>query len=228
MKGASEPLSWLMLERYVLGELSPDERAAVEARLADSESDRACLAEILADKSELPPLAHDPVRVRGDQVVTLSGRAKRRTGRFLAVSAALCAAAAALLVLVRERPDQSVPAPWEYGAAVKGTDVSLRLISERRGPNPHGFSAGERFKVEVSCPPTLSNAVRLFVVQGSEVFEPLPRVAGFSCGNLVPWRGAFALDGVEPADVCVYWGTSARPSKRDFAGEASCSRLLPR
>ena len=50
------PLSWLTLERYVLDELAPSERARVERQLAQSGADRACLDEILSDLSELPPL----------------------------------------------------------------------------------------------------------------------------------------------------------------------------
>ncbi len=210
MPSAHEPLSWLTLERYALGELGDDERREVEARLAESEQDRACLAEILSDKSELPPLP---------KVTAIDSARKKRNARWLGLSATLCAAAAALIVLFR-------PAGNELGDAhVKGSEVALRLISDRQGPAPSQFSAGERFKVEVTCPPSLSGALRLIVLQGAEQFEPLPRDASFRCGNLAPWPGAFALDGNQPAEVCVYWGASSEPDRKELTRAASCVRL---
>jgi hypothetical protein len=210
MQSAPEPLSWLTLERYALGELSAEERAEVEARLAASEVDRACLAEITSDKSELPPLA-------GSAVSTLKPSKKRRRNQWLAGSAALCAAALALIAVLRE--------PAHLDDHVKGSEVALRIVSDRQGSDPTRFSVGERFKVQVSCPPSLSETLRLFVLQGEEVFEPLPRDASFRCNNLATWPGAFALDGAQSADVCMYWGRSAKPTKQDFAHDAVCQRL---
>jgi hypothetical protein len=209
MQDAHEPLSWLTLERYALGELSAEERRDVEARLAESEQDRACLAEILSDKSELPPLP---------SVSSLDSARKKRNARWLGVSATLCAAAAVLLVLLR-------PSGELRDEHVKGREVALRLVSDRQGPEPTQFSAGERFKVEVTCPPSLSGSLRLLVLQGAELFEPLPRDASFRCGNLVPWPGAFALDGSEPAEVCIYWGTREKPDRAELARAASCRQL---
>lgn len=209
MQDVHEPLSWLLLERYALGELSPDERKDVEARLARSEVDRACLAEIMADQSELPPLA---------SVSTItSARARKRP--WLAWSAAVCAAAAALVLVLQK------PARDDLDEHVKGADVALRLISDRQGDDPTQFSAGERFKVQVTCPPKLSGSLRLIVAQGTELFEPLARDASFRCGNLAPWPGAFALDGSGAADVCVYWGTSAKPDAAELARAGTCRRL---
>jgi len=257
MKSAPEPISWLLLERYALGELSADERADVEARLAASETDRACLAEILADQSELPPLVratetpsvsprarissvHPGTRgtslsgrpssssSRADSRASTRARAGWRRSQWFPLSATLSIAAAALLIVfLRERSGQlGLPAQLT-DSGVKGADVALRLISERQGHDPTTYRPGERFKVEVSCPPKLSASLRLFVLQGEEVFEPLPRAPSFSCGNLVPWPGAFALDGREPADVCLYWGLAKRPTAHDFKREASCHRLAP-
>lgn len=218
MQSAPEPLSWLTLERYVLGELSASERAEVEARLAASETDRACLAEIMADKSELPPLA--PAR----PVASIASARKRPRPQWLAWSAGLAAAAAALIVVLRE-PARDGSAPSGGEEHVKGSEVTLRLVSDRQGHEPTHFRAGERFKVQLSCPPALSSALRLFVVQGSQVFEPLPRDASFRCGNQVLWPGAFALDGKEPAEVCLYWGPREQPAPGDFQQQATCSRL---
>lgn len=225
MVSEHEPLSWLTLERYALGELSAEERADVEARLAASPVDRACLEEILQDRSELSlpspaPAAH---------VTSLAqARAGRRGSRGLLLCAAFAAAAAVLLVVRDQSEDADAPAAVAYDG-VKGSQVTLRLISERQGAEPTSFAAGERFKAEVSCPAQLGGALRLLVFQAGEVFEPLPAPAAFSCGNLVPWPGAFALDGSAPAEVCVYWGAQRAPKQRAELGrEAACVRLEAR
>jgi predicted nucleic acid-binding protein len=218
MSDAREPLSWLTLERYALGELSASERREVEAQLAESATDRAILAEIRADVSQLPPLPCDPPRS-----LELA-RQRRRKRAWLALSAGLCAAAALLLV-VRDRNDASLGAGPNVYDGIKGADVALRLVSEQQGPEPRSFGEGERFKAEVTCPPALSGSVRLLIFQGNECFEPLPASA-LSCGNLVPWPGAFTLDGSSPADVCLYWGAERSPKRQ--ARALTCTQLTPR
>lgn len=219
MQSAPEPLSWLTLERYALGELSAEERRDVESHLAASELDRACLAEIMSDQSELPPLV--------PAAVPISSARARKKPSWLPWSLGMCAAAAALLLVLRKPADQHALDPTFEGEHVKGTDVTLRLHSDRRGADPHNFRTGERFKLEVTCPPGLSDKLRLIVVQGAEQFEPAPRDANFRCGNLVSWPGAFALDGSEPVEVCMYWGASSSPSHEELSRTAACTRLLP-
>lgn len=225
MQSAREPLSWLTLERYALNELSSEERAEVETRLAESESDRACLAEILSDQSELPAL---PPLTTNVTPISAARADKQRTRGRLAVFATLSAAAALLLVFLRDPArDASGPSAPEP-SGIKGADVALRLISDHQGSAPLTFGAGERFKLEVTCPPKLSHKLRLLVRQGGELFEPVPRAATFACGNLVPWPGAFALEGSEPADVCIYWGAAEEPSEAELQREATCTKLRAR
>lgn len=245
----AEPISWLLLERYALGELAPEERADVEARLAASEVDRACLAQIRADTSELPPLpttapAAAPARLHalpGGLAQAAPGpqaRPRPARTRWIALSGALCAAAVALLVVIRTRhtgselattlpPRHPGDAPTLSDDGIKGAEVSLRLISDRQGADPRAFTSGERFKLELSCPPRLGSALRLFVFQGQEVFEPLPLGAPLACGNMVAWPGAFALDGSDAADVCVSWSAPADPvtSLAQLGDDVSCVRL---
>jgi hypothetical protein len=167
MQDAPEPLSWLMLERYALGELSPDERKDVEARLARSEADRACLAEIMADQSELPPL---------DEVSPIASARKPRAS-WLGWSAALAAAAAALLVVLHR------PAPEELDQHVKGSDVALRLISDRQGDDPTRFSAGERFKLQITCPPASAAATSRLGRARSPWMATSPRTCACTGGH---------------------------------------------
>ncbi|MFM2419894.1 MAG: hypothetical protein RL385_4617 [Pseudomonadota bacterium] len=208
-----EPISWLMLERYALGELSAEERTLIDARLSTSAEDRALLASIVAGGAELPPLpASAPIS-------TAAERATRRpVGRVVLFGGMLATAAVALLVFMTG----TEPAPY---AGVKGSGVSLRIISDRQGPEPKTFASGERFKVAVTCAAQPAHSLRLLVFQGGERFEPLPEHAP-PCGNLVEWPGAFALDGGDPADVCLYWGTNHEP--RPDAAELTCLRLTPR
>lgn len=203
----SEPLSWLVLEQYALGELSPTERARVEAKLGASPADRARLAQITAESQILPALVI-PVRAAG-----------RRRGFWMG---GLALAASLLLARVAWH------APHAGRATTKGGDVELTLVSERSGEGPHTFSPGERFKVRVTCPEgrALTLAVRVF--QGGQRFEPLP-ASGVRCGeNLAFWPGAFALDGDEPAEVCVVWGRAAMATRSSELGsEGVCEQLVP-
>jgi hypothetical protein len=239
-----EPLSWLVLERYALGELSPSERADVERRLAESEVDRACLAQIQNDTSALPPLAargpsggaNAPERAPPGAVAADGAKVHKlpRRGGWIVASSGLCAAAAVALLLFGPRRQSEDPEPTRPGQAalddnVKGSDVTVRLTGERQGAEPKHFGLGERFKVEVTCPPRLSSSLRLFVFQGDEVFEPLPTPTPLACGNLVPWPGAFALDGDETAEICVTWSarTGAISAKEELGSELSCVQLAP-
>ena len=225
-----EPISWLLLERYALGEVSPEERADVEARLAESETDRACLAQIRADSSQLPPLPAPSSA--GGAVRAITPAKLRPKVQVMAFAGALCAAAVALLVVLKPRQPQPTPNPEAVPAlptddGVKGSEVFLHLISDRQGDHPRTFTVGERFKLELSCPPSLGGSLRLFVFQGEQVFEPLPLGAPLACGNLVPWPGAFALDGTDAADICVSWARELGEvhSPDDLGSERSCARL---
>ncbi|MDB4989774.1 MAG: hypothetical protein JWN04_4952 [Myxococcaceae bacterium] len=222
-----EPLSWLTLERYALGELSSEERARVAARLAASHEDQSCLDSILSDASTLPPL---PVaRPTAPEVATKLAALRRR--RWLAGSSALLAAAAAWALSFVHF--DALPASQRHvSEGVKGGDVALSIHGEQSGEDASTFSQGERFKVLLTCPEWLSTQLRVVVFQGRQAYEPLARVPVFSCGNHVPWPGAFRLDGTAPVDVCVSFGGSGEAERATSPGELApsvvCKRLLPR
>ena len=211
----NEPLSWLTLERYALGELSAAERALVEQRLASSAQDRQCLDVIRSDQTVMPPLPVVPLR------------AKKKSAR-LPVWGSLLAAAAALLLMVL-RPDQTdEPGEITPSRATKGGDVSIVLASERQGAGARTFATGERFKVLVTCPLTFATPLRVLVFQDGQRFEPLPQ-ARLTCGNLVPWPGAFELDGAGDVEVCATWSAAAPSARsvRELGPDAACVRLKP-
>jgi len=232
------PLSWLTLERYVLDELAPGERARVEQQLASSDAARACLDEILSDQSELPALpaaarsrAEEPgASLQPARVTSLESARRRRRSTTLLGSALAVAAALALAVL---RPTSDLPAQRRYVSdGVKGGEVALALVGEQQGDQPARFFVGERFKLLVTCPAWLGRQLHVLVFQGGQRYEPLVQRDDFACGNRVPWPGAFTLDGAAPADVCVSWSerrellqTAQEPSQLEPS--IVCARVLP-
>jgi hypothetical protein len=216
-----QPLSWLTLERYVLGELDEEARLTVEARLAVSAEDRACLQTILQDESALPPL---PV------VLPARRREKARRTVLVRVSAAVALAASLLLVVLLRPPDAPIPARRELRSGAKGGEISVRMLSDRRGEGPSSFAPGERFKVLVTTPPWFEAPLSVVVFQGSARYTPLPAVEALPRGNLVPWPSAFTLSGEEAVQVCVTWSPDAATARTPEAlGEdAVCAPLQPR
>lgn len=214
---ANEPLSWLTLERYALDELTSAERAAVEQRLAKSREDRACLDSILADASELPPLPL-PTAVDRPAVASLEQARKKRHG-WAWITTSVAAAAALLLTVLR--PHALPPASRVVSYGTKGGEVALQLLSERLGERPDHFVPGDRFKLMVTCPSWLGRGLRVVVFQEGQRYQPLAPVEAFACGNLVPWPGAFTLDGESPVEVCVTWAASSRVEVASSGGELS-------
>jgi anti-sigma factor RsiW len=102
----TQPLSEDLLSAYVDGELAANERAAVEARLAESPGWRAILAEVREARDavralptrDAPPAFWDQLLVRG-RVVDLTDARKRRqrAARWGALAAAAAAAAAVVV-----------------------------------------------------------------------------------------------------------------------------------
>lgn len=222
-----EPVSWLTLERYALDELPPAERARVRERLAQSSEDRACLAAILSDRTELPALPPlTSARLPGRPLHT---EQKRR--RWLMTSSVLGVAAA--LTLMFARRDTVPPSRRQLSQGTKGGELSLLVYGERTGAAATRFGQGERFKLLVTCPSWLAGQLRVAVFQAGQRYEPLAPAPAFTCGNHVPWPGAFTLDGSAPADVCLSFSESAagfehaqRPD--DLEPNVVCVRLQPR
>ena len=218
MTGAThEPLSFLTLELYALDELPLHERRRVEAQLAASEADRACLAAILADRSELPPLP-----------TILPQRSPRRTRRFALLASGLAAALALSLMVMRDGA-QLTPTRSVYDG-VKGGEVSLLLHGESSGRAPAAFAQGERFKAFATCPVWFRAPLALLVFQGGERYLPLGRARVVACGNHVPLDGAFSLTGTQRAIVCLAWSAEAEQARTpaDLGDESVCSELAPR
>jgi hypothetical protein len=183
--------SWLVLERYALGECDPTETRVVEETLAADPQARAILAAIRSDARPLPPLTAP------------TDRPPRRP-RWVWGLAPLALAAAALVAVVvnpwEDRPDHPPD-------RVKGGDLALTLVRLRDGVQtaaPAEVAAGDRLALRLTCPPG-PTAVDVVVVHGGEVGFPIP-AAVVECGNQVPVPGAFSVDGAGRLVVCVAVG----------------------
>lgn len=224
----AEPVSWLRLERYHLGELTPEEARAVEEAVARNPATLACLEQIRRPVVGLRPRPELPVR--RENTARAHGRLRLVSGSPRALAALATFAAAALLVLfVVSRGD---PAGGEgvppARLRVKGGEVALELVRDRRGAiteRPGSFTDGDRFKVRLTCPPSLDGAFDVVVLQGKDAFFPLDAPAAVACGNLVPLPLAFTLDGTRPTTVCVTWG--AQPNARTELTKTGVAALTP-
>jgi len=197
-----EPLSWLTIERYQLGELEGARRSEVAAHLEQCPCCRGCLEQIAADARDLPPLPAAAPRPR---------RVWRSRPARLALFSAVAAAAAVVLVAlllprVSPPPDRVPP---RHLAGFKGGELALALVRERQGAiqhDPERFAPGDRFKVLVTAPPVDPPLHgRVVVFQAGGAFFPLQPVE-LSGGNREPLPGAFSLSGPGPALVCLAVG----------------------
>jgi hypothetical protein len=185
----SEPISWPRLERYGLGMVSAEERLTISVHLARCPICSACMQRIdtRADVLRLP-LPAAPVRARRSPT-----RWQKREKRWL-----YGAAIAVLgILLVRALLASRELAPG---------DVALELM--RLGPDgqqrvPTHFEAGDRFRARLSCPPSFRGEAELVVYQDLQRRFPLTTQKLDSCGTGRSLQGAFRIEGVNPASVCV-------------------------
>jgi anti-sigma factor RsiW len=214
----SEPVSWLRLERYALGEGSTEERSAVAGHLAACEACRACFEKIDADaKTALPPLdLRPPRRSRRAYLV----RAAAATGAGLAL------AAAAIVGVGRIGSDGGASGT---SGRTKGDAIAFslvrdddQLIAEAGGT----FRERDRFKALVTCPPGMRARFEVVVFDATGASFPLEVPADLPCGNDVPIPGAFRVTGAQPVHVCLAWGEA--PLDRGLLSRATDESALPR
>lgn len=218
-----QPVSWLRLERYALGELPEAEGSSVAAHLEECEACRACMLEIRErTPAALPEL---PAHLGAAAIPWW----RRRGLRVAWAGGFAAAAAAAALVIVLSARGSGVN---EGGAlpgrrvAMKGGDVVLDLVRERGGSvayEPDTFLAEDRFAIRFTCPHTAALHVDVAVYQDGEASFPLPPTV-VECGNRVALPGAFRITGRSPATVCVLFDEHAPPD-RALAGAARPSTL---
>jgi len=209
----SQPVSWLRLERYALGELPAQERGAVSAHLDACDACRGCMQEIRERKpADLPPLP--------DSLLSAPAPWWRRHrlrvawgGGFAAAAAA--AATIALLLLSRDAGvDDGTSVPGGV-SQLKGGDVALSLVRESDGSithDPDAYFPRDRFKVLITCPSKIAVHADVVVYEEGEASFPLTQTA-IECGNRVAIPGAFRLTGNAPVTICALLGEDAPPDR---------------
>lgn len=202
------PISWPRLERHAS---SPD--TTVAQHVAQCAACRACLDEITRDVVALPVLAAATV--------------KKARWWWVALPAVAAAALALVLVWPRE--------PKRAGnvALVKGGgEVTLGLVRERAGAireDATTFTAGDRWKVVVTCAPGQGAWVDVAVVEaGAQNADHPLAAARIACGNRVVVPGAFELTGKVANRVCVRVAADVAPA-RDLLGgdDTACLTVTP-
>lgn len=192
-----EPISWLKLEQYVLGELGPEVARKVEAHTNACDACRECLAEVKAGMYQpLPPLNLRNTESWWQRLGT------RLNARALAFGAALVMLVAIVPRLAFEPVQPSTVDP-RFG--VKGEGVVALLIRERNGiveESPTTYRPGDRFKWMVTCAPPQIVRLDVAVLQDGELSFPLDATS-VECRNRKSVPGAFSLTGSSPATVCL-------------------------
>ncbi len=201
MRCIHTPISWLDLERYVLGEASPQQRIA--QHLAECEACSAAKQRIIADTRRMPALVMTSVSPR-----------RHRNWRWGLVAIPALAVLLFLLLPLKARQGTN---------GMKGGETTLTLVRERNGVllKPTHFALGDRFKAFVSCPPGRQYA-QLVVAEGGTLSYPL-KASPIECGNQVPLPGAFSLQGGR-LRVCVVL-TREATQQRVLPDDAICLTL---
>jgi hypothetical protein len=214
-----EPVSWLRLERYHLGEIHGDERTRIEHHLAACSACSACLERIEQDQAvALPPLP--PLRARR------VGFPRAPVWAF-GVGGALAAAAAVILVIQGSHGGDA--GPLAQGSRVKGNAMAFSLVRDdgARFDGAEGtYQEGDRFKVVVTCTPGQGGAFDVVVHDTSGAFFPLAPPVEVACGNDVPLSGAFRVTGPGDETVCLLWNATSAVDRAQLSSAPNIESAL--
>jgi len=224
-----EPISWLRLERFHLGELPGREREAVAGHLAVCPACAACLAHLQDDDAHaLPPLSV-PSRARRNVFSLFPVRAAAALGAL--------AAGGALVLGLRGNAHRGEVEHARVGESrVKGDAIAFSLVrddGERVDGTAGVYRDGDRFKAVVTCPPGAHVAFDVVVYDVDGPSFPLEPAPGLACGNDVPLPGAFRLTGDTHETVCLEWAEGAPVDRGALAvrtgreGRSLCKELTP-
>jgi len=231
-----EPVSWLRLERYKAGELDAKLAGEIAKHLEACPVCAECMRQIEADEATpLPslelPERKAPAKESTGKVIPFA----RARGRFGVILGGLAVAAAAMLGVGRGGFLGTNTVDRPSSPRVKGGDVVFSLVRDdgvRIDDSAGVFRDGDRFKVVVTCPPTLHASFDVVVFDDGGASFPLALVPSLACGNEIPVPGAFRLTGSTEETVCVVWnvasGAEARVTPRteaDLGRDARCKRL---
>lgn len=225
MNSSHEAPSWLTLERYALDELSPSERAAIGAAIATDPGAQECLRQIRADRRELPSLPPIQVAIKAPK--------QRVSLRAVWAAASVGVALTAIALLVRQAPWETRSRSMLTGA--KGDAIEVTLVRESEGRvavDPALFTLNDRFKVRVTCGRAGLQHVDVVAYQNREASFPL-NAQQIVCGNNVVLEGAFRLNQLTDAEVCVVLSEDVPVARGRLADAhpvpetAACTLLTP-
>ncbi len=204
------PISWLELERYVLGESRMTDK--VSHHLKECDACERTKSGIEKDAREMPALVLP---------VPSSAAPTRPWWRWTVL---LVPAIALLMIWRGQHPETELQPPDSAG--VKGDALSLKLVRERGGRliAPTHHAVGDRFKVLVSCAPGL-RWVDLIVSQDGILTGPLS-TSLVDCGNNTPMPGAFTLQG-GVATVCIQFASEKDQGGLRIKDDAVCIEVQP-
>ncbi len=195
MNACHEPVSWLRLEHYHLGELPPGEHSTIQAHLDGCAHCRAMLAEIEDDARTLPPLPLPDATPAQPWYRRLSILIPSVAGPVLVAALAL------ILVLPPATTDPELPG--RRITTAKGDVVAIDLVRERDGvtrQSPDAYQDGDRIQVQLTTTPA-THSWDLVVLQDGQAFFPLE--PGTTPGGNRQVVGTFAITGPGDAAVCV-------------------------
>jgi hypothetical protein len=209
-----EPVSWLRLERYAIGDLAAPAARAVEDHVGTCAACRECLDQIRGDEIALPALP----------AVTPRAPWWRRRWTWAIGAGALAAAAAVIFLIVRPRDRVVVDDDRPIGPTIriKGGELVVGLVRERAGAidlQPASYRDGDRFKVIATCADAPEVWADVVVYQAEKPNQPMTAFFPLSptrlaCGNRVPVPGAFRLTGTGAVSICLAVDAD-RPPPRD-------------
>jgi hypothetical protein len=224
-----QPISWLRLERFHLGEIQGAEREPIVAHLAACPVCAACLAHIQDDDAHaLPPLSVSKPARRN--VLSLF------PVRVVAALGALAAGGAFVLGLRGNGHRGGLEQARLDESRVKGDAFAFSLVrddDERIAGTAGVYRDGDRFKAVVTCPPGARVVFDVVVYDPGGASFPLEPARELACGNDVPLPGAFRLTGDTDETVCLVWGEGAPVDRAALAARVSgdghtlCKELSP-
>lgn len=183
-----EPISWLRLEQYQLGQLPQSDRAGIAEHLVACGACRACLDAIKADVRDLPALPPNVIAFR------------RKILPIVALASAACLAAVIAAGL-------SGPTTHVKGG---GTVAFTLTRSDGAEVTKDGiFRDGDAFKAFATCAPQSKWYFDLVVYDAGGASFPVSAPGELACGNLAPIQGAFHFTGHDDETVCLVWGERA-------------------
>lgn len=198
------PVSWLELERYVLGESLIED--AVREHLAECDACTQVSSAIAADERTMPAL-----------VIPSPVQPTRAWWKWAAVLVPV-----ALLLVFWRSPGRG----GQSSSGVKGDSLSLTLIRERSGVllAPTHHAPNDRFKAQVTCAPGM-RMVDLVVRQDGALNLPIP-TSLVDCGNATSMPGAFTLEG-GVAEVCIQLVSEKDQGAPQVKDDAVCVIVAP-